>query len=286
MKYFQTVLLLSVFIFIATMTTVCDDEIVLIVRADDMGAAHAMNVASIQVCKEGIARTVEVMVPTPWYAEAVKMLNEHPDIDVGIHLTLTSEWENVKWGPLTHAPSLVDAMGWFYPMTWQRNDFPPNSAFLTANPDVKEIEQELRAQIERAVKDIPRISHVSSHMGTASATPQLKAMLERILKDYNLANDLTDTKWGVSYGGSDATAEEKEAELLTSLEELTPGLYLSVIHAGLDTPEMQAIGHKGYENVAADRAGVTYAFTSEKVKEVIKRKNIRLASYADVLKNK
>lgn len=86
----KKIILLTLVLMISTFIYSNNDEIVLIVRADDMGAAHAVNVASIQVCKEGIARTVEVMVPTPWYAEAVKMLKEHPGIDVGIHLTLTS----------------------------------------------------------------------------------------------------------------------------------------------------------------------------------------------------
>ncbi len=86
----KKLLIITLVLMISVSTYSDDDEIVLIVRADDMGAAHAMNVASIQVCKEGIARSVEIMVPTPWYAEAVKMLKEHPGIDVGIHLTLTS----------------------------------------------------------------------------------------------------------------------------------------------------------------------------------------------------
>lgn len=284
MRMFQSILFLFTFFIVSINTVFCaDDEIVLIVRADDMGAAHGINVSSIQVCEEGIARTVEVMVPTPWYPEAVKMLNDHPHIDVGIHLTLTSEWENIKWGPLTSVKTFVDEMGFFHPMTRQRNDFPPNSAFLSPQLDENEVEVELRAQIERAVKDIPRISHVSAHMGTATSTPKLKAMLDRILGDYNLNREMPEIKRGVSYGDGDGTPQEREAALIESLEALTPGIYLSVIHAGLDIPEMQAMGHNGYYNVAADRAGVTYAFTSEKVKAVIKRKNIRLASYADVM---
>lgn len=284
MRTFQYCLMISM-LFMMISTNICsaDDEIVLVVRADDMGAGHAVNVASIQVCEEGIARTVEVMVPTPWYPEAVKMLNEHPNIDVGIHLTLTSEWENIKWRPLTNVKTFVNEMGFFHPMTWQNNNFPPNSAFLTTDFDLNEVEKELRAQIERAVKDIPRITHVTSHMGTASCTPELKSMLDRILKDYNLKNDLLDYNAGVSYGEADGTPEERESALIESLEKLTPGTYMTVIHPGLDTPEMQAMGHVGYENVAADRAGVTYAFTSENVKDVIKRRNIRLASYKDVM---
>ena len=85
-----------------------DDEIRLIVRGDDIGSSHAANVACIESYRDGIMRSVEVMVPCPWFAEAVEMLNENPGLDVGIHLTLTSEWEKCKWRPLTYGPSLVN----------------------------------------------------------------------------------------------------------------------------------------------------------------------------------
>jgi hypothetical protein len=71
--------------------------------------------------------------------------------------------------------------------------------------------------------------------------------------------------------------------LVKILEGMKPGLWMLVVHPGLDTPEMRAIGHKGYENVAADRTGVTHALTSEKVKELVRRRGIKLVSYADVL---
>ena len=82
------------------------NNIYLIVRADDIGMAHTVNQACIDVFTDGIAKSVEIMVPTPSFEEAVEMLNAHPEYDVGVHLTLTSEWQNLKWRPLTHAPSL------------------------------------------------------------------------------------------------------------------------------------------------------------------------------------
>lgn len=91
-----------------------DRDIRLIVRADDMGCCHAVNVACIDSYQNGIVRSVEVMVPTPWFNEAVAMINQQPGLDIGIHLTLTSEWELLKWGPITQSPSLVDRMGHFF----------------------------------------------------------------------------------------------------------------------------------------------------------------------------
>ena len=84
------------------------------------------------------------------------------------------------------------------------------------------------------------------------------------------------------FGGSAKTAEQKEQDLIAVLETLGPGQWLIVEHPAFDTPEMRAIGHKGYENVAADRDGVTKAFTSQRVKEVIQRRGIRLMSYGDL----
>jgi hypothetical protein len=78
-----------------------------------------------------------------------------------------------------------------------------------------------------------------------------------------------------------ATAEQREAALIKAIEDLTPGTYILVEHPGLDTEEMRAIGHPGYWNVASHRDGVTRAFTSEKVKAVIKARSIQLLSYND-----
>ena len=102
-----------------------NDSIRLLLRGDDIGSSHTANVACIESYREGIVQSIEVMVPCPWFNEAAMMLRENPGLDVGVHLTLTSEWEFYKWGPLTQAPSLVDERGNFLPMTSQRDDFPP-----------------------------------------------------------------------------------------------------------------------------------------------------------------
>lgn len=256
----------------------------LIVRGDDIGSSHTANVACIRCFRDGIVRSVEVMVPAPWFNEAAKMLRENPKLDVGVHLTLTSEWENCKWGPMTGSPSLADDRGHFFPMTSQRKDFPPHTGFLQANPKLEEVERELRAQIEGALDTLPNVTHLSCHMGTASSTPDLSALVNRLAEEYKLPVGVAGARSPGRFSSPDMTPDEKVEKLVTLLENLQAGLWLIVEHPGLDTPEMRAIGHKGYENVAADRAGVTAAFTSEKVKEVIRRRGIQLVSYGDVLK--
>src|SRR3954471_5905428 len=96
----------------------------LIVRGDDMGYSHSGNLALIKCYNEGIERSIEVIVPSPWFPEAVKLLEKNSGVDVGVHLALTSEWENVKWRPMTHCPSLTDSSGYFFPMIWPNKNYP------------------------------------------------------------------------------------------------------------------------------------------------------------------
>jgi predicted glycoside hydrolase/deacetylase ChbG (UPF0249 family) len=279
MKTQQCVCLFLLLCAPAICTAEDDNDIRLIVRADDIGSSHTANLACIRSYRDGIARSVEVMVPAPWFNEAVQMLAENPGYDVGVHLTLTSEWEKVKWGPITPASSLVDRQGHFYPTTSRRGASP---GFLQAKPDLDEVDRELRAQIELAVDKIENVTHLSCHMGTATCTPELRALVERLAAEYKLPLDAPDAKRTPRWGGSNTTAKQKEENLVQLLENLEPGLWLTVEHPGLDTPEMRSIGHPGYENVAADRDGVTRAFTSPKVQEVIRRRRIQLISYGDL----
>jgi CubicO group peptidase (beta-lactamase class C family)/predicted glycoside hydrolase/deacetylase ChbG (UPF0249 family) len=260
-----------------------EGEIRLLARADDMGVAQSVNEACIKSYKEGIVRSAEVIVPGPWFLDAVRLLKENPGLDVGVHLALTSEWERVKWGPLTDAPSLVDADGYFRPMTKQRPDFPPDTGFVDANPNLGEVERELRAQIETVRRHLgKRVTHVSSHMYAARATHELAALTRRLAQEYGLHMEDAGLKSAGQFGGNDATGDQREQALVRLVEKLEPGQWLLVEHPALDTPEMRQIGHKGYENVAAHRAAVTYAFTSPKVKEMITLRKITLIGYGDI----
>ncbi len=265
-----------------------DATIQLIVRGDDIGSSHAANVACIESYRHGIMRSVEVMVPCPWFAEAVEMLNANPGLDVGIHLTLTSEWENCKWRPLTHAPSLVNADGYFYQMTREWDNWPAGTGFYDANPKIEEVEAELRAQIELALRKIKNVTHLSAHMGTARCRKDLSLLVDRLAREYKLEVDLKShhVQYARGMGDGKAGPDTRARALAETLEKLKPGLWLLVEHPGKDTAEMRSIGHKGYEHVANDREGVTRAFTSEEVKEVIQRRNIKLMSYGDFRKQR
>ena len=257
----------------------------LIVRGDDIGSCHAANVACIRAYKEGIVRSTEVMVPCSWFPEAVKMLNENPGLDVGIHLVLTSEWDNYKWRPLTCAPSLTDKDGYFYPTIWPRKNAFAGMALKNADWKIEEIEKELRAQIELGKQKIPQVSHLSFHMGSNSWDPKVKELCDKLAREYGLYVMTPEAGVrGLGGFGNAKTADERIEKFVKSLEGLKPGTYLFIEHPGLDTPEMRAIGHPGYEDVAQDRDAVTKVFTSEKVKSAVKRLRIKLISYADLKK--
>jgi predicted glycoside hydrolase/deacetylase ChbG (UPF0249 family) len=258
------------------------DEIRLVVRSDDMGAAQAVNEGCLRSCVDGLARTVEVIVPGPWYPQAVRMLKDKPDIDVGLHLCLTSEWEDVKWRPLTGPSSLSDARGYFFPMTRQRKDFPPATGFLDAQPKPEDVERELRAQIEAIRRDLPRVSHMTAHMGTATSSPALRAVVDKLSAEYKLPFEHKDLRRFTGFSGASKSAAQKEADLVAGLEKLGPGTWLLVEHPATDTPESRGMAHIGYTNVAEDRAGVLQALVSPKAKEVVARRKIQLISYREL----
>ncbi|MDZ7721275.1 MAG: polysaccharide deacetylase family protein [candidate division KSB1 bacterium] len=271
-----------------------DSLIYLIVRGDDIGSSHAANLGCIASYKEGIQKTVEIMVPCPWFLEAVEMLKTCPGLDVGVHLTLTSEWEHYKWGPLTCAPSLVDSNGYFYPRQKNWSDQDATDAFWNAGPDMTQVEQELRAQIVTAMRHIPQVSHVTGHMGIASpgVSQKMSDLVERLAREYGLYIDLEahHVKRTGPYFPDEQTAGfasmSAEQRFIQMLRQLKSGAYLYVEHPGMDVPEMQAIGHTGNDEVAKKRAEVTRVFTSDRVNAVIQELGIQLISYADLVSGK
>jgi predicted glycoside hydrolase/deacetylase ChbG (UPF0249 family) len=262
-------------------------EIRLIVKADDMGAAHGINVGTIAAYTGGIVRTTNVIVPGPWFLEAAKMLRENPGLDVGVHLAITSEWENVKWRPLTHAPSIVDADGYFFPMVAPRPGFPPNTSLREAQWRLDEIERELRAQLDAARKHLPQATYTWYHMGFTMLDPQVRDLAAALTKEYGLVQpmDLGIKPLGRIYEGKDSGAVKAD-KLAARLETLEPGLWLQIDHGSTNDPEMQAIGHLGYEWVAADRSANVEMWTSPKVKDVIERRGISLTSYRELTTKK
>ena len=144
----------------------------LILHVDDAGMSHDSNVGTWRALDEGAANSVSIMMPCPWVPEFAKYVRENPDVDAGLHLTLTSEWDVYRWGPLAGkavVPGLSDEMG----CLWD------NVPLVIENATPDEVEIEIRAQIDRARNLGFEPTHMDSHMGTLFAH---KPFLERYIK--------------------------------------------------------------------------------------------------------
>ncbi|MFT4022586.1 MAG: serine hydrolase, partial [Flavihumibacter sp.] len=157
----------------------------LVIRGDDMGYSHSGNLALMKSYRQGIETTIEVIAPSPWFPEAAAMLAGAPEVEVGLHFAITSEWDNMKWRPLTAAPSLRDPDGYFFPMIQPNKNY-PGRAITQNNWKLEDIEAELRAQIQLAKKYIPRLNHLSGHMGSLNFDPRVEEMVKRVAGEYGL----------------------------------------------------------------------------------------------------
>lgn len=259
-------------------------EVRLLIRGDDMGSTRAANLACIHAYNAGILKSVEVMPVGPWFLDAAALLNEYPGLDVGIHLALTSEWSGLKWRPLTHAPSLMDEDGYFFPMVWPNANFPPGHSISEQDWDLGEIERELRAQIEVSMRHIPHITHLTTHMGFDSLDPRIKEVVGELAMEYGLSYSGGYGDLQRFPGWQEAkTLKEKESTFVRNLEALEPGLYQWVEHPAYNTPEMQGIAHPGNDSVGVEREHVTRILVSELVKQTIEGKGIQLISFKDLV---
>lgn len=212
----------------------------LMLRLDDIGMNHSVNMAMQKMADTKMPFSASVQFACPWYQEAVEILKKNPQISVGVHLTLTSEWKNYRWGPVTGreaVPSLVDAVGYF-PQT--------TGAFAKSGYKMEEVEKELSAQIERALASGLKISYIDPHMGIALSTPALRALTEKLARKYKLGiSTLSETVYfGETYHEmwGEPVATKKKAFLAYVANKLSKNRPNEVvIHIGLQTPEMNAL---------------------------------------------
>ena len=226
------------------------DAKLLILHADDLGFAHSANAASFDALDKGVISSASIMVPTPWVTEVAAYARAHPDADLGLHLTLTAEWETYRWGSVESkdkVPSLLDPDG----------TFPNNDSVVAVRAKLEEIDLELRAQIQRALALGIRPTHLDSHMGSLFTTPALLATYVKIAHEYHLPFLALRTN---PFGGPpmplapndiplDAliqafevgSAEKWKAFYLNAIANLKPGLTEIIVHLGHDDAELQAV---------------------------------------------
>lgn len=211
----------------------------LLIRLDDIGMNHSVNMALLKAAQTGMPLSASVQFACPWYQEAVEILKQYPNVTVGVHLTLTSEWKNYRWGPVTGrtaVPSLVDSNGYFPQST---------RAFAKNGYKLSEIETELSAQIERAQASGLKITYIDPHMGIMLSTPELRALTEKLAHKYKLAISTLSsvTYFGETYkemwGEPIATKKKVFLTYVSNLNADKPNMM--VLHTATPSPEMDVL---------------------------------------------
>ncbi len=273
---------ISAYSFSANLAAADSAAPVVLIRCDDLGMCHTVNMAARQVLETGFPVSFSVMFACPWYQEAVELLKRYPHASVGVHLTLNAEWKNYRWGPVSGrsaVPSLVDSAGFF---------FPSRASFFANKPKLEEIERELRAQIERALHSGIQIDYVDYHMGTAVDRPELRALVESLGKEYSLGISRYFGETDVQGVYSAPTGSKLDTLLVRTSSLPLAVVNLMVFHIGMQTPEMDALEDMnsfGLPGMSKHREAELRSLTSERFRELIQTKHIRLTSYRELVKD-
>ena len=266
------------------------DAKLLIVHVDDLGMAHTIDAAASKAFASGLVTSGSIMVPCPWFTEIAAYARNHPEADLGLHLTLTSEWRLYRWGPVLaqdRVPSLLDAEGYFYPTEME----------AAAHINAQEAEAEIRAQIERARAFGIQPTHLDSHMDTLYQNKVLFETLLRVARDNKLPvriskEALTSSSFtSVVIKPDDilldniitiepAVAPEHWADFYTdAIKHLQPGVTEFVIHLAYDDEEMRAIAAEHPNWGAAWRQRDFDFFTSPTFRRLLEENHIQLITW-------
>ena len=252
----------------------------LIIRTDDAGMSHSVNLALQRLIDARLPISVSVMFPCPWYQETVEILKRHPEVAVGIHLTLNSEWKNYRWGPVSGreaVPTLVDSNGYF---------FQSAEALYKNHPDVRQVEKELRAQIERARRSGLKIDYVDYHMGTATRYPEFREVAERLASEFGfgMSEYFGEAMDAPQYW---AAPRQKAESLVAMLDRLKPGVNVVVTHVGIDDAELGALLDMNTDQplpeMSKNRQGELDALPSDRFAGAVKARNVQLITYRELI---
>ena len=271
------------------------DTRLVIVHADDLGMSHSINEATIKAFSTGRVNSGSIMMPCSWVPEIAAYARANPQADLGLHLTLTSEWQKYRWRPLLaggSVQSLLDADGYLY----------LTESEAASHLNVLEAEKEIRAQIERANKLGIRPTHLDSHMGTLYQTKELFEMFVRVARENKLpirvAKDMSGRMpflsqilkpedifiEGIVTIEPSVTAEGWANFYIDELKKLPPGVTELVIHIAYDDAEMKAVTFEHPNWGAAWRQRDFDFFTSDAFRKVLEENHIKLITYRDLRK--
>lgn len=269
------------------------DAKLLILHGDDLGVAHSADSAIFDALDRGAISSASIMVPTPWLTEVAAYARAHPNADLGLHLTLTSEWKTYRWGSVESSdkvPSLVDSTG----------TFPSDEKTVAARAKPLEVERELRAQVERALALGIRPTHLDSHMGALFTTPELNAVYEKVARAYHLPfltlrgspraapqTPLSPSDVAldaVVIAGPQVPRDQWKAYYLGEIAKLKPGLTEMIVHLGYDDSELQAVmvDHEPYGSAWRQR---DYdVVTSPEFKKALRDNHVILVTWRELQK--
>ena len=267
------------------------DAKLLILHADDLAVAHSEDDASFDALDKHAVTSASIMVPCPWLTEVANYAKSHPDADLGLHLTLTSEWKNYRWGPVESrdkVPSLLDSSGYLRP---------------DGDPALKadEVERELRAQITRAVALGIHPTHLDSHMGVLFSRPELFAVYVKIAHEYklpflavrssdapkellSLLSDRDVVLDSIVMADPKVDAAQWKNFYSTALANLKPGVTEIIVHLGHDDAEMQSVMADHPDYGAAWRQRDYEAVTSPEFKRALEENHVVLIRWSDLKK--
>ncbi len=269
------------------------DAKLLIIHADDLGVTHSENRASIAGLEETPVNSASIMVPCPWFPEIAAYARKNMSADLGLHLTLTSEWKHYKWGPVSSkdaVSSLVNADGYLYASV--------DSLIAHASP--AHVEIELRNQVKKAYQFGIDVTHLDAHMGAAVSTSEFLEVYIKIGKEFQLPVLLDGRVYAMGdnitglLNGKDVVADAIPTKLpedqekgtnqyyKTLLKNLKPGLNCLLIHLAFDDAEMQAVTVDHPEWGAAWRQADFDFFTSTESETLIKQNNIVLVTWREI----
>jgi predicted glycoside hydrolase/deacetylase ChbG (UPF0249 family) len=271
------------------------DAKLLIVHADDLGMAHSINMASIKGLESGLVSSASIMMPCSWVPEIAAYARAHPDADLGLHLTLTSEWSLYRWGSVLareRVPSLFDSSGYLY----------PTEADAAAHIDPKEAEAEIRAQIARARALGIQPTHLDSHMGTLYQTQALFETLFRVARDNKLLIRVS-KEWltrapflpsllspddvvmnTVISIGPEVTADGWSKYYSEEIKNLQPGITEMIVHLAYDDEEMRGVAFNHPAWGSAWRQRDFEFVTSEAFRKLLQENNVKLVTWREVSK--
>ncbi len=269
------------------------DAKLLIVHADDLGAAHSINSASIKALESGLVSSASIMVPCSWLPEIAAYARAHPEVDFGVHLTLTSEWTLYRWGPVLgkgRVPSLLDGSGYLYPLESE----------AAAHMDVREVEAEIRAQIARARALGIQPTHLDSHMGTLYQSKALFETLLRVARENKLPFRVSQEWFSgapfmPSLLGPDDVVLDRTISIEPSvapddwsrfytneIKNLRPGVTDMIVHLAFADEEMKGISF-GHPNWGAEWRQRDFDFvTSDAFRRLLKDNNVKLITWREI----